>query len=200
MRISSTNAIEGGRVLYTIGSIEAASAWHPAHGSPLQENWRELVVRELMRKAEDIDADAIIRVDYHNDGVIRIDETGVKFQARGCHRHCGEAFLRRLMPGCRHHARVSPVSAARKEKCPRRSAERHMKACPEDRQCITLVLVARHEILMFPFERIRDVDRPARQEQAVLRRQLARYGGRPDPVDAPWDGNVLLPTRRRYRH
>jgi hypothetical protein len=31
--------------------------------------------------------------------------------------------------------------------------------------------------LMFPFERIRDVDRPARQEQAVLLRQLARYGG-----------------------
>ena len=44
MRISSTNAIEGGRVLYTIGRIEAASAWHPAHGYPLQENWRELVV------------------------------------------------------------------------------------------------------------------------------------------------------------
>jgi hypothetical protein len=35
------------------------------------------------------------------------------------------------------------------------------KACPEDRQGTTLVLVARHEILMFPFERIRDVDRPA---------------------------------------
>jgi hypothetical protein len=60
-------------------------------------------------------------------------------------------------------ARVSPsltVAAARKEKCPRRKAH---KACPEDRQGITLVLVARHEILMFPFERIRDVDRPARQ-------------------------------------
>jgi hypothetical protein len=48
MRISSTNAIEGGRVLYTIGRIEAASTWHPAHGSPLQENWRELVLREAV--------------------------------------------------------------------------------------------------------------------------------------------------------
>ena len=47
---------------------------------PLQENWRELVLRELMRKAEDIDADAIIRVDYQNDGVIRIDETGVNLK------------------------------------------------------------------------------------------------------------------------
>jgi hypothetical protein len=79
MRISSTNAIKGGRVLYTIGRIEAASPWHPAHGSPLQENWRELVC-ELMRKAEDIDANAIIRVDYQNDGVIRIDETGVNLK------------------------------------------------------------------------------------------------------------------------
>ena len=47
---------------------------------------------------------------------------------------------------------------------------------PEDRQGTTLVLVARHEILMFPFERIRDVDRPARQERAALR-LLVRDGG-----------------------
>jgi hypothetical protein len=80
MHISSTGAIEGGRVLYAIGRIEAASTWHPAHGSPLQENWRELVLRELIRNAEDIDADAIVRVDYQNDGVIRIDETGVKLK------------------------------------------------------------------------------------------------------------------------
>ena len=80
MRISSTGAIAGGRVLYTIGRIEAASTWHPAHGSPLQENWRELVLRELIRKAEDIDADAIIRVNYQNDGAIRIDETGVNLK------------------------------------------------------------------------------------------------------------------------
>ncbi|MGA7383153.1 MAG: heavy metal-binding domain-containing protein [Methylocella sp.] len=80
MRISSTGAIEAGRVLYTIGRIEAASTWYPAHGSPLQENWRELALRELIRKAEDIDADAIIRVDYQNEGVVRIDEIGVKLK------------------------------------------------------------------------------------------------------------------------
>jgi hypothetical protein len=60
MRISSTDVIEGGRVLYAIGKIKAASAWHAANGAPLQDNWRELVVNELIRKAEDIDADAII--------------------------------------------------------------------------------------------------------------------------------------------
>jgi len=79
MHISSTGAIDGGRVLYAIGRVEAASTWHPAHGSPLQENWRELVLRELIRKAEDIDADAIIRVEYQNDGAIRFDD-GVKLE------------------------------------------------------------------------------------------------------------------------
>jgi hypothetical protein len=33
MRISSTDVIEGGRVLYTIGKTKAASAWHAANGA-----------------------------------------------------------------------------------------------------------------------------------------------------------------------
>jgi uncharacterized protein YbjQ (UPF0145 family) len=45
-------------------AVEAASTWHPADGSPMQENRRELVLRELIHRAEDIDADAIIRVNY----------------------------------------------------------------------------------------------------------------------------------------
>ena len=80
MLISSTGAIEGGRVLYTIGKIEAASAWHPENSEPLQHNWREFMLRELIRTAEDIDADAIIGVDYQNGGAVRIDETGVKLK------------------------------------------------------------------------------------------------------------------------
>jgi hypothetical protein len=61
-------------------------------------------------------------------------------------------------PGCRHHARVSPSVTVSADEAPKAH-----KPCPEDRQGTTLVLVARHEILMFPFERIRDVDRSARQ-------------------------------------
>ncbi len=80
MRISFTGTLEGGRVLYNIGKIEAASAWHPENCEPLQDNWRELILRELIRKAEDIDADAIIGVDYQNGGAVRIDETGVKLK------------------------------------------------------------------------------------------------------------------------
>ncbi len=80
MRISFTGTLEGGRVLYNIGKIEAASAWHPENSEPLRDNWRDLILHELIRKAEDIDADAIIEVDYQDGGAVRIDETGVKLK------------------------------------------------------------------------------------------------------------------------
>ena len=80
MRISSTDVIEGGRVLYTIGKIKAASAWHAANGAPPQANWRELVVSELIRKAEDIDADAIIGLDYETDSILPIEGTGLQVE------------------------------------------------------------------------------------------------------------------------
>jgi hypothetical protein len=64
MRISSTEIIEGGRVLYAIGKIKAASAWRSSNSAPAQDNWCKLVLSELIRKAEDIDADAIISFDY----------------------------------------------------------------------------------------------------------------------------------------
>ena len=80
MRISSTDVIEGGRVLYTIGKINAASVWHAANGVPPQANWRELIVSELVHKAEDIDADAIIGFDYETDSIIPVEETGVQLK------------------------------------------------------------------------------------------------------------------------
>jgi hypothetical protein len=80
VRISFTGTLEGGRVLYNIGKSEAASAWHPENGEPFQNNWRELILRDLIRTAEDIDADAIIGVDYQSGGILRIDETGVKLK------------------------------------------------------------------------------------------------------------------------
>jgi len=80
VRIRFTGTLEGGRVLYSIGKIEAASAWHPENSEPLQRNWRELILRDLIRTAEDIDADAIIGVGYQSGGILRIDETGVKLK------------------------------------------------------------------------------------------------------------------------
>jgi hypothetical protein len=80
MRISSTDVIEGGRVLCRIGKIKAASAWHAANGAPPQANWRELLVSELIRKAEDIDADAIIDLDYETDSIVPIERTGLQLK------------------------------------------------------------------------------------------------------------------------
>jgi hypothetical protein len=64
--------------------------------------------------------------------------------------------------------RVAQLDCLRgsERKIPTTKRRKAHKACPEDRQGTTPILVARHEILMFPFERIRDVDRPARQERA----------------------------------
>jgi hypothetical protein len=77
VRISSTKMIEGSSILYAIGEIQAASAWHPENTVPIQKDWQEQILRELIRKAEDIDADAIIGLGYRNDAPVRNEETGV---------------------------------------------------------------------------------------------------------------------------
>lgn len=80
MRVSSTEAIDGNRILYAIGEIQAASPWHPENAMPLQAGWREQILRDLIRKAEDIDADAIIGLGYRDDSAIRNEETGVSLK------------------------------------------------------------------------------------------------------------------------
>lgn len=78
MHISASNAIEGRRILHMIGKIRAASSWHAAEGGRLRDDWRDLALRDLVRKAEEFDADAIIGVDYESDGLVPVDESGVK--------------------------------------------------------------------------------------------------------------------------
>ncbi|MBO0734318.1 MAG: heavy metal-binding domain-containing protein [Methylocapsa sp.] len=80
MRISPAAFIEGRRILYTIGKIQAASAWHAANDSPRQDHWREHVVEELIHKAEDLGADAIVDFGYENSGPIRDSDTGVQLK------------------------------------------------------------------------------------------------------------------------
>jgi uncharacterized protein YbjQ (UPF0145 family) len=81
MRVSSTETIEGGRILYSIGTIKAASAWHAQGSAPHQTDWRESVMADLIRKAEDLYADAIIEVNYEIDGIAGMDGGfGVKRQ------------------------------------------------------------------------------------------------------------------------
>ncbi len=70
MRISHTGEIEGSRILYAIGRVTAASAWHASGTEPVQGgDWRLVALQRLMVQAADCDADAIIEVDYEVDGV-----------------------------------------------------------------------------------------------------------------------------------
>ncbi len=81
MRISETDAIEGGKVLYPIGTIKAVSAWHAQGLQPHQSNWQESVMADLIRAAEDLYADAIIEVNYQVDDIACMDDGfGVKRQ------------------------------------------------------------------------------------------------------------------------
>ena len=56
-------------VVHSIGRIKAATAWHASGAKPESGDWKTIALRELIRKAEDFEADAIIGVDYEVDGV-----------------------------------------------------------------------------------------------------------------------------------
>ena len=80
MLISEKDAIEGARVLYKLGKIKAATTWHAAGYAPVSNNWRERALQELVRRAEDIDADAIIGIDYEIEPVVANDEGGIELE------------------------------------------------------------------------------------------------------------------------
>ncbi len=90
MLISEKDGIDGVRVLRSLGRIRAASAWHATGQAPASDNWRERMLQDLVRRAEDIDADAILAVDYEIDAVAR-DESGI-----GLERVCATGIAVRL--------------------------------------------------------------------------------------------------------
>jgi|APCry1669192319_1035405.scaffolds.fasta_scaffold201319_1 uncharacterized protein YbjQ (UPF0145 family) len=65
-----------------IGRIQATSTWH---GQALAEDgyWRDVALRELKRCAEDVDADAIVDVQFAIDG-LKHDELGEVTLQRVC--------------------------------------------------------------------------------------------------------------------
>ena len=79
MLISEQDAIEGARVL-PIGRIKATSAWHAVGHAGAAHEWRARILRELVRRAEDFDADAVIAVDYRIEPVEGRDETGIELE------------------------------------------------------------------------------------------------------------------------
>jgi uncharacterized protein YbjQ (UPF0145 family) len=80
MRVSQTDVIEGSRIVHAIGMVKAASAWHAANGASHGDNWRELALSELIRKAEEIDADAIVDWDYEIESITPVEETGLQLK------------------------------------------------------------------------------------------------------------------------
>ena len=80
MLVSEKDAIEGARVLYNIGKIRAATGWHAVGHTPVSDNWRERVLQDLIRRAEDVDADALIGVDYKVEPVDGLDVSGVELE------------------------------------------------------------------------------------------------------------------------
>jgi uncharacterized protein YbjQ (UPF0145 family) len=79
MRISATTEIAGGRISTKIGKIEAASNWHAAALKNLEAELRQDALKALIRRAEDIDADAIVGVEYDVDAAAAA-EHGVAMQ------------------------------------------------------------------------------------------------------------------------
>lgn len=80
MLVSEKDAIEGARVLYPIGKIRAATGWHAVGRTSVSDNWRERVLQDLIRRAEDVDADAIIGVDYKVEPVESFDDSGIELE------------------------------------------------------------------------------------------------------------------------
>lgn len=80
MRISATSEIEGGRIGAEIGRIEAVSTWHAAALKSLEAELRERALQALIQRAEDVDADAIVGVEYEVDAGLSMSEGGVAMQ------------------------------------------------------------------------------------------------------------------------
>ena len=80
MRISHTSEIEAGQVLFPIGRIEAVSCWHASDARPTGRDWKDVALDRLIATAKDYDADAIVNVDYHVDGVQAFDLAAVPLQ------------------------------------------------------------------------------------------------------------------------
>lgn len=79
MRISATTEIAGGRISTEIGKIEAASTWHAAALKNIETELRQDALQALIRRAEDVDADAIVGVEYDVDAGA-VAEHGVALQ------------------------------------------------------------------------------------------------------------------------
>jgi uncharacterized protein YbjQ (UPF0145 family) len=77
MRISFTDEIDGGRILYPIGRVRAAASWRGGNLGAEASRDKDAALRALIETATDVDADAIVGVGFEVDGVSCLDLTNV---------------------------------------------------------------------------------------------------------------------------
>ena len=79
MQVSRSNELEGGRGYYPIGRIKASSGWRVASAHDAEGD-RVAAVGALVREAQELDADAIIGLDFEVEAVRRDDVDGPSLQ------------------------------------------------------------------------------------------------------------------------
>ncbi len=80
MIISVTPEIEGERINTEIGRIEAASSWPAGALKHLEMELRKRALQALVRRAEDVDADAIVGIEFAVDAGQPMTEGGAAMQ------------------------------------------------------------------------------------------------------------------------
>lgn len=80
MRISFTDEIDGGRILYPIGRVRAASAWRAAGAGQQEATLKDAALRALIETAAEFEADAIVGVDFEVDGAASLDLASIDLQ------------------------------------------------------------------------------------------------------------------------
>ena len=80
MRISFTDEITDGRILYPIGRVRAGGSWHAEGVRCDGGDWKDVALQALIREAQEHDADAIIGVGYEIDGASLTDLTSIGLQ------------------------------------------------------------------------------------------------------------------------
>ncbi len=83
MRISRSEDMDSASVT-PLGTISAASAWHGASSIANDDVFKLKALHELMRAAEDCDADALMDVDYSEERLEKNEVPGSPTLRRVC--------------------------------------------------------------------------------------------------------------------
>ena len=104
MPTSTTHQIDGGRTSTPIARVEAASNWHAATGNEWTPSRREHALRNLILRAEEVDADTIVDLEFEVDvlgAVLHASEADSNSIAKAI-RVCKETLSSRAAAHVRH--------------------------------------------------------------------------------------------------